>query len=153
MLAYVDFFLSGDEKRNDLPPRLKQPFPISLLFGGCGSYMAPFSLHSDNIITSLMGQSVPPTSWYLFVAGLNAQLRLVRQGRLKVMLRSVLRWLDTHANPALRIHGVRVDLAWFQATSCGYCQYRLLVYANEEETEQASLNRSDELARTDRLSR
>ncbi|KAL6962704.1 hypothetical protein U1Q18_037663, partial [Sarracenia purpurea var. burkii] len=105
MLAYVDFFLSGDEKRNDLPPRLKQPFPISLLFGGCGSYMAPFSLHSDNIITSLMGQSVPPTTWYLFVAGLNAQLRLVRQGRLKVMLRSVLRWLDTHANPALRIHG------------------------------------------------
>ncbi|KAL6985493.1 hypothetical protein U1Q18_018868 [Sarracenia purpurea var. burkii] len=153
MLAYVDFFLGGDEKRNDLPPRLKQRFPISLLFGGCGSYMAPFSLHSDNIITSLMGQSVPPTTWYRFVAGLNAQLRLVRQGRLKVMLRPVLRWLDTHANPALRIHGVRVDLAWFQATSCGYCQYGLLVYAAEEETEQASLNRSDELARTDQLSR
>lgn len=56
MLAYVDFFLGGDEKRLDLPPRLGQRFPLSLLFGGDGSYMAPFSLHSDNIITSLMSQ-------------------------------------------------------------------------------------------------
>lgn len=56
MLAYVDFFLGGDEKRTDLPPRLQQRFPISLLFGGDGSYMAPFSLHSDNITTSLMSQ-------------------------------------------------------------------------------------------------
>ena len=56
MLAYVDFFLGGDEKRTDLPPTLQRRFPVSLLFGGDGSYMAPFSLHSDNIITSLMGQ-------------------------------------------------------------------------------------------------
>lgn len=56
MLAYLDFFLGGDEKRSDLPPRLFQRFPISLLFGGDGSYMAPFSLHSDNIVTSLMSQ-------------------------------------------------------------------------------------------------
>lgn len=56
MLAYIDFFLGGDEKRNDLPPRLQQRFPMSLLFGGDGSYMTPFTLHNDNIITSLMSQ-------------------------------------------------------------------------------------------------
>ncbi|KAI8531022.1 hypothetical protein RHMOL_Rhmol11G0105400 [Rhododendron molle] len=153
MLAYVDFFLGGDEKRTDLPPRLQQRFPISLLFGGDGSYMAPFSLHSDNITTSLMSQSVPPTTWYRFVAGLNAQLRLVRKGHLKVMFRPVLGWLGTHANPALRIHGVRVDLAWFQATACGYCQYGLLLYAVEEEIEPACIDRSGEAARTDQQSR
>lgn len=56
MLAYVDFFLGGDEKRADLPPSLHQRFPLSLVFGGDGSYMAPFSLQSDNILTSLMSQ-------------------------------------------------------------------------------------------------
>lgn len=56
MLAYVDFFLGGDEKRDDLPPPLHQRFPLSLVFGGDGSYMAPFVLHSDNILTSLMSQ-------------------------------------------------------------------------------------------------
>lgn len=56
MLAYVDFFLGGDEKRAGLPPRLHQRFPMSIIFGGNGSYMAPFSLHSDNILTSLMSQ-------------------------------------------------------------------------------------------------
>ncbi|RVW96235.1 hypothetical protein CK203_020868 [Vitis vinifera] len=68
MLAYVDFFLGGDEKRTDLPPRLHQRFPLSLVFGGDGSYLAPFSLHNDNILTSLMSQSVPPTIWYRLVA-------------------------------------------------------------------------------------
>ncbi|XP_062163420.1 uncharacterized protein LOC133870340 isoform X2 [Alnus glutinosa] len=138
MLAYVDFFLGGDEKRTDLPPRLHDRFPMSLPFGGDGSYMAPFSLHSDNILTSLMSQSVPPTIWYRLVAGLNAQLRLVRRGRLIVTFRPVLRWLETHANPALRNHGICVDLAWFQATACGYFQYGLLVYAVEEENDPAS---------------
>jgi hypothetical protein len=134
MLAYVDFFLGGDEKRIDLPPRLHQRFPMSLLFGGSGSYMAPFSLHCDNIITSLISQSVPPTTWYRFVAGLNAQLRLVRKGRLRSMLKPLLKWLETYAKPALRIYGVRVDLAWFQtATDSGYCQYGLLVYSVEEQ--------------------
>lgn len=56
MLAYLDFFLGGDEKRSDLPPSLHQRFPMSLLFGGDGSYMAPFSLNNDNVITSLMSQ-------------------------------------------------------------------------------------------------
>lgn len=56
MVAYVDFFLGGDEKRADLPPRLHQRFPMSLVFGGDGSYMTPFFLHNDNILTSLMSQ-------------------------------------------------------------------------------------------------
>lgn len=67
------------------------------------------------------------------MAGLNAQLRLVRRGRLRSMFRPVLRWLETFANPALRIYGVRVDLAWFQATSGSYCQYGLLVYSVEDD--------------------
>ena len=56
MLAYVDFFLGGDEKRPDLPPRLHQRLPVSIIFGGDGSYMTPFALHSDNVLTSLMSQ-------------------------------------------------------------------------------------------------
>lgn len=56
MLAYMDFFLGGDEKRPDLPPRLQQRFPMSIIFGGNGSYTCPFSLLSDNILTSIMSQ-------------------------------------------------------------------------------------------------
>ncbi|KAM1224466.1 hypothetical protein ACFX2G_044316 [Malus domestica] len=149
MLAYIDFFLGGDEKRTDLPPRLHQRFPISLPFGGDGSYMAPFSLHSDNILTSLMSQSVPPTTWYRMVAGLNAQLRLVCRGRLRVTLQPVLRWLEHYANPALKIYGVRVDLAWFQATSFGYCHYGLVVDVLEEDSEPASVRNIDGEIRTE----
>ncbi|KAK1417918.1 hypothetical protein QVD17_27054 [Tagetes erecta] len=127
MLAYVDFFLGGDEKRSDLPPRLHQRFPLSLLFGGDGSYMSPFSLQSDNTITTLMNQAVPPTTWYRFVAGLNAQLRLVRRGRLRTMFRRVVTWLETYANPTLKIYGIRVDLACYEAPSGEYYQYGLLV--------------------------
>ncbi|XP_075641458.1 uncharacterized protein LOC142613134 isoform X2 [Castanea sativa] len=153
MLAYVDFFLGGDEKRTDLPPRLHQRFPMLLPFGGDGSYMAPFSLHSDNILTSLMSQSVPPTTWYRLVAGLNAQLRLVRRSRLRVTFQPVLRWLETHANPALRVHGIHVDLAWFQATACGYFQYGLLVYAIEEENDPVSIGYIGGAVRTEQQSR
>lgn len=58
MLAYLDFFLGGDEKRSDLPSRLSQRFPTSIIFGGDGSYMAPFSLQSDSILTSLLSQVI-----------------------------------------------------------------------------------------------
>ncbi|GFP82873.1 hypothetical protein PHJA_000430400 [Phtheirospermum japonicum] len=142
MLAYIDFFLGGDEKRNDLPPRLHQRFPMSILFGGDGSYMTPFLLHNDNIITSLMSQSVPPTTWYRFVAGLNAQLRLVSRGCLRAKFSPVLQWLETLANPALRVYGVYVNLAWFQATTDGYCHYGLLIYAVEE-VDRVSLGPND----------
>lgn len=66
------------------------------------------------------------------VAGLNAQLRLVRRGQLRSSFLPVVRWLENFANPALRNHGIRVDLAWFQATACGYFQYGLLICAIEE---------------------
>lgn len=131
MLAYIDFFLGGDEKRADLPPRLNQRLPMSLCFGGDGSYMSPFSLHNDNIVTSLMSQSVPPSAWYRLVAGLNAQLRLVYCGRLKTTFVHFISWLDTHANPSLCRYGIRVDLAWFQPTSSGYCQFGVVVHATE----------------------
>ncbi|XP_040971187.1 uncharacterized protein [Gossypium hirsutum] len=136
MLAYVDFFLGGDEKIGDLPLRLYQRFPISLVFGGDGSYMAPFSLQSDNILTNLMNQCVPPTMWYRLVAGLNSQLRLVRYGHLKLTFGHVISWLETHVNPTIIAYGVRVDLAWFQPTSSGYCQYGLVVSATSNENVQ-----------------
>ncbi|KZV42014.1 hypothetical protein F511_14328 [Dorcoceras hygrometricum] len=139
MLAYIDFFLGGDERRSDLPPSLHQRYPISLLFGGDGSYMTPFTLHNDNITTNLMSQSVPPTVWYRFVTGLNAQLRLVHRGFLRSNFHPILRWLEIFANPALRDYGVHVDLAWFQSTTDGYCHYGLLVYAVEEDTNITSL--------------
>ncbi|PKA55884.1 hypothetical protein AXF42_Ash014556 [Apostasia shenzhenica] len=135
MLGYIDFFLGGDEKRPDLPPKLHQRFPVYLIFGGDGSYMEPFSLHSDNVLTSLMSQAVPPTIWYRLVAGLNAQLRLVRRGHLRTSLLPVLLWLNTNANSALSMHGLFVDLAWFQSTSFGYGQLGLVVYAAEVECE------------------
>ncbi|XP_073150662.1 uncharacterized protein [Henckelia pumila] len=143
MLAYVDFYLGGDEKRNDLPPRLHQRFPLSLMFGGDGSYMAPFSLHSDNILTNLMSQSVPPTIWYRLVAGLNAQLRLVRRGHLRTTFRPVIHWLETHAIRTLCGHGIRVDLARFQPSTNGYCQFGLVVSAVEDEICHSSVQRPD----------
>ncbi|KAG9132416.1 hypothetical protein Leryth_008352 [Lithospermum erythrorhizon] len=132
MLGYIDFFLGGDEKRSDLPPRLHQRLPISLLFGGDGSYITPFSLHNDNIITSLMSQAVPPTTWYRLVAGLNAQLRLVRRGSLRTTFRPVLEWLETFVNPTLHIYGMRVDLAYFRATDKNHCQYGLFINAIDD---------------------
>ena len=96
---------------------------------------------------------VPPTTWYRMAAGLNAQLRLVCRGRLIVTFRPVLRWLETHANPALRNHGVHVDLAWFQATTSGHCQYGLLVYAVEEESEHTSVEVTDGAINTEEDSR
>ncbi|KAL3690273.1 hypothetical protein R1sor_016582 [Riccia sorocarpa] len=122
ILAYIDVFSGGDEKRNDLPPRLMQRLPMSIIFGGDGTYMAPYALHSDNLLTSLVCQVVPATVWYRFVAGLNAQLRTVRKGALRSTLRPVDDWLNSHVNPRFSVDGVRVDLAWFQATATGYYQ-------------------------------
>lgn len=56
MLAHLDFFLGGDEKRNDLPPPVHERLPMPLIFGGDGSYMAYYSLQSDDILTSLLSQ-------------------------------------------------------------------------------------------------
>lgn len=68
------------------------------------------------------------------MAGLNAQLRLVRRGHLKMTLGPVISWLDVYANPTLATHGVHVDLAWFQPTASGYCQFGIVVHATENES-------------------
>jgi hypothetical protein len=56
MLAYIDVFLGGDEKQPDIPPKLMDRLPMSILFGGDASYMAPYCLHSDNLLTTLLSQ-------------------------------------------------------------------------------------------------
>lgn len=72
-------------------------------------------------------QHVPATVWSRLVAGLNAQLRTVRQGSIRTALGRVLVWLTTHGNPQLEFHGVKVELGWFQVTSSGYYQLGILV--------------------------
>ncbi|GAA0160631.1 transmembrane signal receptor [Lithospermum erythrorhizon] len=138
MLGYVDFFLGGDEKRDDLPPRLLQRLPMSLVFGGNGSYMSPFSISSDNILTRLMSQSVAPTIWHRLIAGLNAQLRVVRCGHLRDTVLPVINWLESHANPTLRSHGLRADFACFPPSASGYCQYGLVLAAAEDRSQRPS---------------
>ncbi|XP_047328545.1 uncharacterized protein LOC124931994 [Impatiens glandulifera] len=141
MLVYIDFFLGGDEKRKDLPPDLWQRFPMILAFGGDGSYMAPFFLHNDNILTSLMSQSVPPTIWYRLVAGLNAQLRLSFRGHLRVSFELIVSWLDKFANPNLESLNIRIDLAALQPTATGFGQFGIVVHStSKDESEQSSLN-------------
>ncbi|XP_070030537.1 uncharacterized protein LOC107788264 isoform X2 [Nicotiana tabacum] len=78
-------------------------------------------------------KSVPPTIWYRLVAGLNAQLRLVRRGHLRANFHPVISWLETHANPSLHAHGLRVYLARFQPSASGYNQFGLLVCTVENE--------------------
>lgn len=56
-------------------------------------------------------------------------MRLVRRGNLNTTFLPVLKWLETHANPALNSYDVRVDLAWFQTTALGYCQFGLFLHA------------------------
>lgn len=73
---------------------------------------------------------------------MNAQLRLVRRGTLRVTFLPVIDWLETHANPSLAVNGIRVDLAWFQATALGYCQLGLVVYAVEGEPVVAEIDGS-----------
>lgn len=56
MVAYIDFFLGGDEKRLDMVTIIQKRFPMGLIFGGDGSYMSPYNLHSDMLLTNLLGQ-------------------------------------------------------------------------------------------------
>ncbi|KAG2302148.1 hypothetical protein Bca52824_030799 [Brassica carinata] len=131
MVAYVDFFLGGDEKRVDMVSIIQKRFPMCILFGGDGSYMSPYSLHSDALLTNLLGQHIPPSLWHRFVAGLNAQLRTVRHGSIRSALLPVIRWVNSHGNPQLEFHGVRIELGWFQATASGYYQLGILVFVGD----------------------
>ena len=56
MVAYIDFFLGGDEKRLDIVSIIQKRFPMCIIFGGDGSYMAPYNLHNDTLLTNLLGQ-------------------------------------------------------------------------------------------------
>ncbi|KAF2932854.1 uncharacterized protein [Oryza sativa Japonica Group] len=131
MVAYIDFFLGGDEKRLDVTSTIQKRFPMCLIFGGDGSYMSPYYLHSDTLLSNLLGQYVSTAIWNRLVAGLNAQLRTVRQGNIRSTLGPVVSWINSHGNPQLERHGVRVELGWFQATASCYYQLGIVVAVNE----------------------
>lgn len=131
MVAYIDFFLGGDEKRRDIVTSIQKRFPMCIIFGGDGSYMSPYNLHSDTLLTNLLGQHVPPTVWNRLVAGLNAQLRTVRNGWIHSALVPVINWMKTHGNPQLEFHGVKIELGWFQATASGYYQLGILAVVGD----------------------
>lgn len=131
MVAYIDFFLGGDEKRLDVASTIQKRFPMCLIFGGDGSYMSPYYLHSDTLLSNLLGQYVSTAIWNRLVAGLNAQLRTVRQGSVRSTLGPVVSWINSHGNPQLERHGVRVELGWFQSTASAYYQLGIIVAVNE----------------------
>ncbi|XWS38680.1 hypothetical protein CRYUN_Cryun19dG0151800 [Craigia yunnanensis] len=131
MVGYIDFFLDGDEKRVDMVSIIQKRFPMCIIFGGDGSYMSPYNLHSDTLLTNLLGQHIPPTVWNRLVAGLNAQLRIVRHGSIRSALIPVMDWISSHGNPQLEFHGVKIDLGWFQATTSGYYQLGILVVVGD----------------------
>ena len=56
MVAYIDYFLGGDEKRLDMVTSIQKRFPMCISFGGDGSYMSPYNLYSDTLLTNLLGQ-------------------------------------------------------------------------------------------------
>lgn len=60
MVAYIDFFLGGDEKRVDIVSIIQKRFPLCIIFGGDGSYMSPYNLHSDSLLTNLVAQVCNP---------------------------------------------------------------------------------------------
>ncbi|KAI0500676.1 hypothetical protein KFK09_018892 [Dendrobium nobile] len=132
MVAYIDFFLGGDEKRLDVASTMMQRFPMCIIFGGDGSYMSPYHLHSDMLLTNLLGQYLSTAIWTRFVAGLNAHLRTVRQGNIRSALVHVILWINSHGNPQLEPHGVRIELGWFQPTASGYYQIGIVVTVNEQ---------------------
>ncbi|KAF8379153.1 hypothetical protein HHK36_028582 [Tetracentron sinense] len=154
MVAYIDFFLGGDEKRLDISMSIQKRFPMCIIFGGDGSYMSPYNLHSDTLLTNLLGQHVPATTWNRLIAGLNAQLRTVRQGSIRSALIPVISWITSHGNPKLQFYGARIDLGWFQATASGYYQLGILVAVGDyslHNMHQSDLlgTRSDEHLRED----
>ena len=65
------------------------------------------------------------------MAGLNVQLRTVRHGFMRSTIAPVIKWINSHANPQLEFHGVRIDLGWFHATASGYNQLGIWVVADD----------------------
>lgn len=58
MVSYIDFFLGGDEKRLDMVTSIRKRFPMRIIFGGDGSYMSPYTLYSDTLLTNLIAQVI-----------------------------------------------------------------------------------------------
>lgn len=56
MVSYIDFFLGGDEKRIDMVASMQKRFPMGIIFGGDGSYMSPYNLYNDTLLTNLIAQ-------------------------------------------------------------------------------------------------
>ncbi|XP_075505715.1 uncharacterized protein LOC142542775 isoform X2 [Primulina tabacum] len=131
MVSYIDFFFGGDEKCLDTVTSVRKRFPMRIIFGGDGSYMSPYNLYSDTLLTNLIAQHVPSTVWSRLVAGLNAQLRTVRRGSIRTSLVPVINWLRSHGTPQLEFHGVKIELGWFQATASGYYQLGIIVVAGD----------------------
>ncbi|CAI7885873.1 unnamed protein product [Closterium sp. NIES-54] len=117
VLGYMDVFLGGDEMATHMLPSFADRLPLLLVLGGNGSYMAPYHLFTDDLLTNIISQAIPPTVWYRLVAGLNAHMRTVTHGALQRSLKPLLRWLCTHVNPSLEAHGVSAHLAWLQVRS------------------------------------
>ncbi|CAJ1928823.1 unnamed protein product [Sphenostylis stenocarpa] len=151
MVAYIDFFLGGDEKRLDIVSIIQKRFPMCIIFGGDGSYMAPYNLYNDTMLTNLLGQHVPPTVWNRLVAGLNAQLRTVKHGSIRTSLGPVVDWINSHGNPQLEFHGVKMELGWFQATASGYYQLGIVVAVGDYSL--LDLHQSDTWVATDEVMR
>ncbi|WOG85697.1 hypothetical protein DCAR_0104888 [Daucus carota subsp. sativus] len=147
MVAYLDFFLGGDEKRQEMVRIIQKRFPMCIIFGGDGSYMSPYNMHSDTLLTNLLAQHVPSNVWNRFVAGLNAQLRTVRHWRIHSALIPVINWIKSHGDPQLKFHGVKIELGWFQATASGYYQLGILVVVADSSSH--SLHQSDILECSD----
>lgn len=51
----------------------------------------------------------------------------MRHGSIRVTLGPVVDWINSHANPQLEFHGVKIELGWFQATASGYYQLGIVV--------------------------
>ena len=94
--------------------------------------MSPLSDKSHLIFIFVAGQHVPSTVWNRLVAGLNAQLRMVRSGSIWSALVLVINWIKTYANPQLDFHGVKIELGWFQATASGFYQLGILVIVDDD---------------------
>jgi hypothetical protein len=82
-------------------------------------------------VSLLFCQYISTAIWNRLVAGLNAQLRTVKKGSIRSTLEPVISWINSHGNPQLERHGVRVELGWFQTTASGYYQLGIVVAVNE----------------------
>lgn len=66
MVSYIDFFLGGDEKRIDMVASMQKRFPMRIIFGGDGSYMSPYNLYSDTLLTNLIAQVTLMINFFCF---------------------------------------------------------------------------------------